>query len=288
MLRRALGEAVEIETIIAGGLGNVLVDPAQMETALLNLSINARDAMKGRGKLTIEAGNASLDDRYTALNVEVVPGQYVMLAVSDTGTGISPDLVDKVFDPFFTTKPEGKGTGLGLSMVHGFVKQSGGHIKIYTEVGQGTAVRIYLPRNRNVEDAVDEIKSGPAVGGTERILVVEDDNDVRDTVVGILSELGYEILQARNAEAALAIIESGVAINVLFTDVVMPGKLQSADLARKARLKLPRIAVLFTSGYANGALDHGGRLDVGFDLISKPYSRDEIANKLRQVLRRPS
>jgi len=267
MLRRALGEAVEIETVIAGGLWNALVDAAQMETAILNLAINARDAMQGRGKLTIEAGNASLDDSYTALNPEAAPGQYVMVAVSDTGMGISADLLEKVFDPFFTTKPQGKGTGLGLSMVHGFVKQSGGHIKIYTEVGQGTTVRVYLPRNRDLEDSIAEVTSGPVVGGTERILVVEDDDDVRDTVAGILSELGYDILQARNAESALAIIESGVAIDVLFTDMVMPGNLQSVDLARKARLKVPDIVVLYTSGYSHGALSHSGRVDLGIDLL---------------------
>jgi PAS domain S-box-containing protein len=288
MLRRALGEAIEIETVIAGELWNVCVDPVQMETALLNLAINARDAMNGRGKLTIEAANASVDDHYTALNPEVVPGQYVMVAVSDTGVGMGADLMGKVFDPFFTTKPEGKGTGLGLSMVHGFVKQSGGHIKIYSEIDQGTTVRVYFPRNRKVEDPIEDVKSGPIVGGTERILVVEDDDEVRATVVGILSELGYDILQARNAEDALVIIESGVAIDALFTDVVMPGKLQSVELARKARLKIPGIAVLFTSGYANGALGHGGRLEIGVDLLTKPYSHDEIAIKLRQVFRKPT
>ena len=288
MLRRALGEAVEIETVVAGGLWNTLVDPLQMETALLNLAINARDAMNRRGKLTIEAGNASLDDRYAACHPEVAAGQYVMVAVSDTGTGIGVDVLDKVFDPFFTTKPEGQGTGLGLSMVHGFVKQSRGHIKIYSEAGQGTTVRIYLPRSRSAEDTLNEVQAGSVTGGTERILVVEDDDDVRGTTVETLAELGYDVLQARNADNALAIVESGIAIDLLFTDVVMPGRVQSAELARKARLRMPGIGILFTSGYTDNALAHDGRVDDGADLLSKPYSREEIARKLRQFLRKTS
>lgn len=288
MLRRALGEAVDLETVAGGGLWNTFVDPVQLETALLNLAINARDAMQGRGKLTIEAGNASLDDKYAARHMDVMPGQYVMVAVTDTGTGIAPEILEKVFDPFFTTKPEGQGTGLGLSMVHGFVKQSGGHVKIHSELGQGTTVRVYLPRSRQVEDTLTEVETGSAQGGTERVLIVEDDEEVRAIAADMLSELGYSVLKAKDADAASAIIESGIAIDVLFTDVVMPGKLQSSELGRKAQQRLPQIAVLFTSGYTDNAIVHGDRLDEGVDLLSKPYTREELARKLRQILRKCS
>jgi CheY-like chemotaxis protein len=285
MLRRALGEGIEVETIIAGGLWNTFVDGSQVENAILNLAINARDAMDARGKLTIEAGNAYLDDAYAAQHAEVAMGQYIMLAVSDTGCGIPEGLIERVFEPFFTTKPEGQGTGLGLSMVYGFVKQSGGHIKIYSEPGQGTVVRLYLPRSRAQEDIEMAMDSGPATGGSETVLVVEDDKDVRATVVDLLKNLGYRVLKASNADSALAIVESGVSIDLLFTDVVMPGTLRSPELARRTRLRLPNVAVLFTSGYTENAIVHGGRLDEGIDLLSKPYSRDALARKICHVLR---
>lgn len=284
MLRRALGEEVEIETVIAGGLWNTLVDPTQVENALLNLAINARDAMQGRGRLTIEAGNAFLDDDYAARHEEVAPGQYVMLAVTDTGCGMSPEVMERVFEPFFSTKPEGQGTGLGLSMIYGFIKQSNGHIKLYSEVGQGTTIRLYLPRVRQAEDIVAETDHGPVTGGVETVLVVEDDADVRATVIELLSDLGYRVLKAKDALSALAIVESGVSIDLLFTDVVMPGPLRSPDLARKARERLPNLAVLFTSGYTENAIVHGGRLDAGVELLSKPYTREALARKLQQVL----
>jgi PAS domain S-box-containing protein len=285
MLRRALGEGIEIETVIAGGLWNTFVDGAQVENALLNLAINSRDAMKGNGKLTIEAGNASLDDVYAAQHAEVVPGQYVMLAVTDTGSGISPEFIDRVFEPFFTTKPEGQGTGLGLSMVYGFVKQSGGHIKIYSELEHGTTIRMYLPRSRHAEDVATNVDAGSVTGGTEVVLVVEDDDDVRSTVVDMLTDFGYRVLKARDAQSALAIVESGTPIDLVFTDVVMPGPLRSPELAIKARERIPTVAVLFTSGYTDNAIVHGGRLDDGIDLLSKPYSRDALARKIRHVLR---
>ena len=285
MLRRSLGESVEIETVITGGLWNTFVDTVQVENALLNLAINARDAMQGHGKLTIEAGNAFLDDVYVARHPDVTPGQYVMVAVTDTGCGIPSELLERVFEPFFTTKPEGRGTGLGLSMVYGFVKQSGGHIKIYSELEQGTTVRLYLPRARQPEDIETEVEAGPITGGTETVLVVEDDEDVRGTVVDLLSELGYRVLRAKDAQSALAIVESGVPIDLIFTDVVMPGPLDSPELARRARERLPNIAVLFTSGYTDNAIVHGGRLDDGVDLLSKPYSREALARKIRHVLR---
>ncbi len=284
LLRRTLGEGIEIETIRSGGLWNTSVDPVQVENAILNLAINARDAMDGQGKLTIEVGNALLDDEYARLHDEVTPGQYVMLAVTDTGSGIAAGIIDQVFEPFFSTKPVGKGTGLGLSMVYGFVKQSGGHIKIYSEVGHGTTIKLYFPRIRQDEDRLAGADAGPVRGGTETILVAEDDEQVRETVVEMLTELGYAVLKAKHAAAALTIIESGIHIDLLFTDVVMPGTLRSPELARQAKARQPHLAVLFTSGYTENAIVHGGRLDPGVDLLSKPYTRENLARKLRHVL----
>ena len=284
MLRRAIGEAVEVETVVSGGLWNTFIDPAQVENALLNLAINARDAMEGRGKLTIELGNAHLDDDYARTHDEVTPGQYVMLAVSDTGTGMSADIIDKVFEPFFSTKSEGKGSGLGLSMVYGFTKQSGGHVKIYSEVGHGTTIKLYLPRAMQNEDIEVVASAGPIVGGTETVLVVEDDEEVRATVVEMLTDLGYRVLKAVDAASALNVVESGIPIDVLFTDVVMPGTLKSPELARKAKERLPNLAVLFTSGYTENSIVHGGRLDAGLELLSKPYTREALARKFRHVL----
>ena len=285
MLRRALGEEIAIETVAAGGLWNTMVDPVQVENALLNLAINARDAMQGHGTLTIEIGNAWLDDEYAARHGDVQPGQYVVLAVSDTGCGMPPEVVERVFEPFFSTKPEGQGTGLGLSMVYGFVKQSGGHIKIYSEVGQGTTIRLYLPRTHQEEDVTGIVEAGPVRGGSEAVLVVEDDGAVRATVAAMLADLGYRVLQAMDAQSALTILESGAAVDLLFTDVVMPGPLRSPDLARKARERLPHLAVLFTSGYTQNAIVHAGRLDAGVELLSKPYTREALARKVRHVLR---
>ena len=287
MFRRALGDGIEIETIVSGGLWNTLVDPFQVENALLNLAINARDAMNGHGRLTIEAGNAALDDAYAKRNADVTPGQYVMVAVTDTGSGMTPEIRERVFEPFFTTKPEGQGTGLGLSMVYGFVKQSGGHVKVYSEPGHGTTIRLYLPRVRQEEDLETNVDAGPAKGGKETILVVEDDEEVRATVVEMLSDLGYRVLRAKDAQSALAIVESGVPIDLLFTDVVMPGPLRSTELARKTRERLPAVAVLFTSGYTDNAIVHSGRLDEGIELLSKPYTHEAMARKVRHVLTDP-
>jgi PAS domain S-box-containing protein len=285
MLRRSLGEEIEIELVISGGLWNTAVDVAQVENAVLNLAINARDAMDGMGRLTIEANNAVLDDLYCRNHADVAPGQYVMIGVTDTGAGMSPEVLRQAFEPFFSTKEEGKGTGLGLSMVYGFVKQSGGHVKIYSEPGQGTTVKIYLPRTLAAEDALAPVV-GPqqAVGGTETILVAEDDEAVRTTVVEMLTDLGYRVLKAADAASALAVVESGVPIDVLFTDVVMPGLLRSPELARMARERLPNLAVLFTSGYTENAIVHGGRLDPGVELLGKPYTRESLARRIRQVL----
>ncbi|EJN08144.1 PAS domain-containing sensor histidine kinase [Herbaspirillum sp. YR522] len=284
MLRRALGEAIEIEIVTAGGLWNTFADPAQVENALLNLAINGRDAMTQGGRLTIELRNAWLDDAYVEPHAELRAGQYVMLAVSDTGSGIPAEVLEHVFEPFFTTKPEGQGTGLGLSMVYGFAKQSGGHVAIYSEPGQGTTVKLYLPRNEQAEDIVNDHPMPPAEGGNETILVAEDDDEVSATVVELLSELGYRVLKARDAEAALSIIDSGIGIDLLFTDVVMPGRLKSPEMARQARERIPRLAVLFTSGYTDNAIVHGGRLEPGVELLSKPYTREALAHKVRSVL----
>lgn len=284
LLRRVLGESIEVETVVAGGLWMSLVDPHQLENVILTLSINARDAMKGEGKLTLELGNAMLDDQYVSGKLDVPKGQYVMLAISDTGAGMSPEVMTRAFEPFFTTKREGEGTGLGLSMAYGFVKQSNGHIKLYSEVGSGTTIKIYLPRAHQVEEQLSESLSGPVVGGSETILVVEDDLAVQVTAVDILAGLGYRVLRANDGQSALNILQSGAAVDFLFTDVVMPGPLRSPDLAKQAKLLLPDIAILFTSGYTQNAIVHGGRLDPGVELISKPYRREDLARKIRSML----
>ena len=284
LLRRALGEAIEVVLIGGGGLWNTQVDRSQIENVILNLAINARDAMDGTGKLTIELGNVVLDDNYVRNLVDVPAGQYVMLSVTDTGKGMSGPVLQRAFEPFFTTKPEGAGTGLGLSMAYGFVTQSRGHIRIYSEPGHGTGVKIYLPRSLMAETEEETPLSGVVTGGTETVLVVEDDVGVRTTVVDMLGALGYKVLKAEDGESALAVLQSGVQIDLLFTDVIMPGPVSSTEMARQARELQPDMAVLFTSGYAQDVIVHEGRLDAGVELLSKPYRREELARKLRQVL----
>lgn len=284
LLRRSLGEAIEVQVIVPSGLWNICVDRAQLESALLNLAINARDAMDGPGRLTIEMANAHLDDAYVSVAEDVAAGDYVMLAVTDTGCGMPPEVLERIFDPFYSTKPEGRGTGLGMSMVYGFVKQSGGHVSVYSEPGEGTTVRIYLPRSESEEEADVPAHDGPVVGGTETVLVVEDDEAVRATVVDLLESLGYDVLTARDAQAGLAVVESGLHIDVLFTDVVMPGGLSSREMARRAQEILPGLGVLFTSGYTENSIVHGGRLDPGVALLSKPYPREALARRLRHVI----
>lgn len=281
LLQRAIGESVAVALTVAPHLWHTLIDPNQLENVLINLAINARDAMAGSGKLTIELSNAELDAAYCAAHPEVQPGQYVMLAVSDTGCGIPSDLADKIFEPFFTTKREGEGTGLGLSMAYGFIKQSGGHIKLYSEVGHGTTFKLYLPRSLAELDSLPAALNGPVVGGNETVLVVEDDLQVQETVVEILKGLGYTVLKAADGQSALSIINSGLPIDLLFTDVVMPGELRSPDLARQAKAILPGLEILFTSGYTQNAIVHGGRLDAGVELLSKPYRREDLARKIR-------
>ncbi|HEY1631773.1 MAG TPA: CHASE3 domain-containing protein [Rhizomicrobium sp.] len=284
MLRRTLGERIEVESIVAGGLWNTMVDVNQLQNAILNLAINARDAMPDGGRLTIEVANAYLDDDYAAAHAEVNAGQYVMIAITDTGTGMPADVMARAFDPFFTTKPEGKGTGLGLSQVYGFVKQSSGHVKIYSETGHGTAIKLYLPRSRKPQERVEPTLSAPIQGGNESILVVEDDDGVRAAVIDLLSELGYAVASANGALQALEFLSKNPKIDLLFTDVVMPGPVGSRELARRAKDLVPGIKVLFTSGYTQNAIVHNGQLDDDVVLLSKPYRKDDLARKLRQML----
>ncbi|MFM0319769.1 response regulator [Paraburkholderia nemoris] len=285
MLHRALGETVKIETVLSDDLWNVQADRNQLENALLNLAINARDAMQADGTLTVRATNRVLDPAFCRGKPELSPGEYVVFSVNDTGTGMEPEILERVFEPFFTTKPDGHGTGLGLSMVFGFVRQSGGHTVIDSEVGRGTTVSLFFPRCCEPEtvEAVDQT-SAP-VGGGETILVVEDDADVRLTAVEMLAQLGYKVLTASSGDAALEFIDSDVPIDLLFTDVVMPGQVKSVELARRAAARSPTVPTLFTSGYTRDEIVHHGKLDAGITLLSKPYRRDDLARKVRSVLR---
>jgi PAS domain S-box-containing protein len=284
LLQRALGENFEIRISQAADLWRAVVDPAQLESALLNLVINARDAMKGSGCVTIETINTVLDAEYAFLN-EAIPGEYVMVAVSDTGEGISQEHLKRVFEPFYTTKEKGKGTGLGLAMVYGFIKQSGGHVNIYSEVGHGTSVRMYLPRIRSESQSSQLItEESLVVSGSEIILLVEDDVLVRTYANTLLNSLGYSVIQAENGHLALEIIKSQTKIDLLFTDVVMPGGMSGKELADLATEIRPGLKVLFTSGYTESTIIHNGRLDPGVQLLSKPYRRSELAKKIRTVL----
>jgi len=289
LLRRTLGEAIEVETVVAGGLWNTVADPAQVESAILNLALNARDAMPGGGRLTVEITNASLDEDYARTAREVTPGQYVMIAVTDTGEGMSEDVRARVFEPFFTTKSDGKGTGLGLSMVYGFVKQSNGHIQIYSEVDQGTTVKIYLPRSRQPEqNTLLMLEPTPAPEPGRTILVVEDEDAVREAALAMIEELGYRKLEAGDAEQALALLETGEPVDLVFTDVVMPGPLRTRDFAQRMRELRPGMPVLFTSGYTDNAIIHQGRLDEGVHLISKPYAKADLARRIAALLADPT
>jgi signal transduction histidine kinase/CheY-like chemotaxis protein len=287
LLARTLGEQVHVETVLAGGLWRVLADENQMENALLNLAVNARDAMPAGGKLTIETANAHLDEFYARAEEEVLPGQYVQVAVTDTGSGMRPEVVEKVFEPFFTTKDIGKGTGLGLSQVYGFIKQSGGHVKIYSEPGQGTTVKMYLPRllNPAEEDAPSvNVRTMPQGRMADCILVVEDEDAVRALTVDTLVDLGYSVLQASNGSAALSVLAREPAVKLLFTDVGLPGGMNGRQLADAARIARPGLKVLFTTGYARNAIVHHGRLDPGVELIGKPFSAVDLANRVRAML----
>jgi PAS domain S-box-containing protein len=285
LLRRTLGENVAVETVLAGGLWRVDVDEHQLESAMLNLAVNSRDAMPEGGKLTIETANAHLDDSYTGNFAEVAPGQYVVICVSDTGSGMPRDVLARAFDPFFTTKPIGQGTGLGLSQVYGFVKQSNGHIKLYSEPGQGTTAKIYLPRlvDSSIEAEPERPMVIPEGRPEETILVVEDDDDVRIYSTESLRELKFNVLEASNAESALHVLERHPEISLLFTDVGLPGA-NGRELVEAARLRRPELKVLFTTGYARNAIVHQGRLDPGVHLLTKPFTRVQLAARIREVL----
>jgi PAS domain S-box-containing protein len=287
LLQRTLGERIDVETVLAGGLWWISADANQLESALLNLAVNARDAMSEGGRLTIETANIYLDEAYAMAHEELKAGQYAMLAVSDTGSGMSSEIIGKAFEPFFTTKGVGQGTGLGLSQVYGFVKQSGGHVKIYSELGQGTTVKLYFPRLLVAESRAEgpaDAMPVPATPRNETILVVEDDEDVRRYSVDCLRELGYRVVDAPDADTALNRLETDPGIRLLFTDVGLPGGRNGRQLAEEATRRCPGLKVLFTTGYARNAIVHHGRLDPGVELLVKPFTYADLAAKIRQVL----
>jgi PAS domain S-box-containing protein len=286
LLRRTLGETIEIRTAFAANLDDAFADPAQFDAALVNLAINARDAMPAGGRLTIETENVMLDEYYCRANAEVVPGHYVMTAVSDTGMGMTAETLSRAFEPFFTTKPVGAGTGLGLSMVYGFARQSRGHIKIYSEHGHGTTVRLYLPRAPESAAEASQIAaaSRPEPRGGECILVVEDNPDVRKVVVTQLRQLGYQTLEADNGQVALNILKHEATVDLVFSDMVMPGGISGAKLVMLARGQRPGIKVVLTSGFAKGSVQGNEEIPPGVEFLSKPYRRADLAEKLRSVL----
>jgi len=286
LLRRTLGEMIEIETRLAEGLPMIMADPGQIENALLNLAINARDAMPNGGRLIIQTAPAEIDRDYAAAFVDVLPGMYVTLAVTDTGTGMTPEVRQRAFEPFYTTKGPGAGSGLGLSMVYGFVKQSGGHVQLYSELGHGTTVRLYLPQNAGEASVVAERAptsiARAASGAT--VLVVEDDQRVRRVSVRRLRELGYAVIEADSGPAALLVLDREEPIDVLFTDVVMPGGMTGVDLAHESRRRRPDLKILFTSGYAEPAAVKGSTLTTNVGWLGKPYSINELDAKLDELL----
>lgn len=284
MLVRVLGETIVIETVRGAGLWEIEADITELESALLNLAVNARDAMPNGGKLTIETANAYLDENYSKAVQGLKTGQYVLIAVTDTGGGMPKSVVDKAFDPFFTTKPPGAGTGLGLSQAYGFVKQSGGHIQIYSEVGEGTTVKIYLPRRHAVGAHIVEDKPAEMVprGNGETVLVTEDDSDVRTYVLQSLIDLGYKVIQAADGQTALAILKRE-RVDLLLTDVVMPG-MNGRELVDEARKHNPDLKALYMTGYSRNAIVHHGRVDPGVTLLTKPFSQSALAQQVRRQL----
>jgi CheY-like chemotaxis protein len=282
-----LGETVFVENVLAGGLWTTFVDTTELESALLNLAINARDAMPDGGRLTIEAANVFLDEAYAA-DADIPPGQYVGIFVSDTGTGMKPDVIAKAFEPFFTTKGIGEGTGLGLSQVYGFIKQSGGHVKIYSEIGAGTTVKLYLPRQVEPAGSGDRNPAAQAApqGRGEAILVVEDDPDVRSFTVEMLRELGYTVIEATDGQSALRLLDAHREIVLLFTDVGLPGGMNGRQLADEVLRRRAHLKVLFTSGYARNAIVHHGRLDPGVELLPKPFTFATLGARIRRLLDR--
>ena len=284
LLRPTLGEHVELHMTLADNASRSLIDPSQLTNAILNLALNARDAMADGGKLTIETSNVVLDENYAGMHGDVTAGEYVMVAVTDSGHGIPASIMENVFEPFFTTKDVDKGSGLGLSMVYGFVKQSNGHIKIYSEEGHGTTVRIYLPPVTGIAPVVEEMSVTSIQGGEETILVVEDDNLVRTFVLSQIRSLGYLTLEAVNAAEALVVIDSSQKIDLLFTDMIMPGSMNGRQLADAALQRRASLKVLFTSGYSNEAIIHHGHLDAGVLLLAKPYRKADLAHMIRAAL----
>ena len=282
LLRRTLGESCQIECVAFAGLWRAMADASLLQSAIVNLALNARDAMPQGGKLTIEASNVTLDSDYAENASEVTPGAYVLIAVSDTGIGMSKEELVRVFEPFYTTKESG--TGLGLPMVYGFVKQSGGHITLYSEPGQGTTVKLYLPRTTREETARDNSRKAAVRGRGQRILVAEDDDSVRAGVVAQLSDLGYSVLAASDADTALALVRDNAAVDLLFTDVVLSGRLNGRQLAEAVHELLPALPVIYTSGYTENAIVHHGRLDEGVTLLSKPYRTDQLARVISEAL----
>jgi len=291
LLRRTLGEEISIETVFAAGLWPVHADPHQLENALLNLALNAKDAMPEGGCLTIETANTYLDDAYVRRFGDVDAGQYAVLCVTDTGKGIPPEIIDNVFEPFFTTKSQGEGSGLGLAMVHGFVKQSGGHVRIYSEEGEGTTVKIYLPRMTGAEEAravpagkeESDLAPIPRAKPNEVVLLVEDNEGVRRYAKAVLEEIGYWVLEASSAEQAMRAVAKKPRIDLLFTDVVLPGA-SGRELADRIRRLYPHVPVLYTTGYTRNAIVHQGRLDPKIHLLGKPYTQQDLARKLRELL----
>ena len=289
MFRRTLGSDISIETVLGAGLWPTFADGHQLENVLLNLALNAKAAMPDGGCLTIETANTYLDDAYVRRFGDIKAGQYVVLCVTDTGTGIAKDILDKVFEPFFTTKPPGEGSGLGLAMVHGFVKQSGGHVRIYSEEGRGTTVKIYLPRL--IGEEVSAVPAGKAEGEQaiprakpgEMILLVEDSEGVREYARDILLELGYGVIDAANVQEALRAVAKKPQISLLFTDVVL-GESNGRVLADEVRQIYPNLPVLFTTGYTRNAIVHQGRLDPDVQLLNKPFTQQDLARKLRELL----
>jgi CheY-like chemotaxis protein len=285
MLQRMLGEDIALKSVLADRLWEALADPSQVEDAILNLAVNARDAMPNGGELVIETSNAVLDENYAAQNVEVTPGEYVAVSITDSGTGMPPEVLERVFEPFFTTKEVGRGTGLGLSMVYGFAKQSRGHVKIYSEIGHGTRVIVYLPRAAAAEQESDVARNARVQPvGNETILVVEDNQAVRRVAVKMLQGLGYQVREAADGPSALAILQEPDMIDLLFTDLIMPKGLSGQELLTRARALRPGLKALFTSGYSEQFIKDRGATEEGVALLSKPYRAQNLAEAVRTAL----
>ena len=286
LIRRTVGPQIQIETVLAAGLWTCVCDPNQLENAILNLCINGRDAMPGGGRVTIETANTWVDET-TGAEREIAPGQYVAICVTDTGHGMSPEVISRAFDPFFTTKPAGKGTGLGLSMIYGFARQSNGQARIYSEVGEGTTVKIYLPRHRGKapgeQDEEAKVQLPRAEAG-ETVLIVDDEPTVRMLIGDTLNELGYTGIEAGDATSGLKVLESDAKIDLLITDVGLPGGMNGKEMADKARGKRPDLKVLFITGYAQNAAISNGRLEPGMHVLSKPFPMEKLASRIRAII----